>query len=439
MATSVQDTRRPVRGPLWKWTVCGLLLLATMINYMDRLTINQTAGRIKDELGLNDEQYGRIEFAFGVAFALGALVVGWSADRWNVRWLYAASVLAWSAAGFVTGFARDLLSLMACRFALGVFESGNWPCALRTTQRILRPDERTLGNSILQSGAALGAIITPLVVLVLVRGPGTWRLPFFVIGAAGTVWVLGWLFTVGRDDLTISEARLGQPHDGSSDVPLAGHDSLSAVFRDARFWALVVVGITINLTWHFFRVWLPLYLRESRGYTDTTVNWFTSAYYLSTDAGSLAAGFTTLWLARRGMPVHRTRVAVLLGGALLATLSLAVAALPTGPWLLVLLLALGFGALALFPPYYSLSQELTVRHQGKLTGTLSCIIWLSAAIMHPLVGRWLDATGKDYAKAVALAGLPPLVGVLAVVLLWRPARPPAGKLVPPETRATAVD
>src|SRR5262249_45997692 len=24
----------------WKWWVCGLLLLATMINYMDRLTIN---------------------------------------------------------------------------------------------------------------------------------------------------------------------------------------------------------------------------------------------------------------------------------------------------------------------------------------------------------------------------------------------------------------
>ena len=429
MSIVMPDSHRPARGPLWKWTVCGLLLLATMINYMDRLTINQTASRVKEELRLNDEQYGSIEFAFGVAFALGALVVGWSADRWNVRWIYPTSVLAWSAAGFVTGFARDLLALLACRFALGLFESGNWPCALRTTQRILRAEERTLGNSILQSGAALGAIITPLVVLALVRGPGTWRLPFFVIGAAGTVWVLGWLFTVRQDDLTISESRLGHQHEGSPDGPSLGHDSLSAVFRDARFWVLVVVGITINLTWHFFRVWLPLYLQESRGYTDKAVSWFTSAYYLSTDAGSLAAGFAALWLARRGMPVHRTRVVALLSGALLTTLSLAVAALPTGPWLLVLLLALGFGALGLFPPYYSLSQELTVRHQGKLTGTLSCIIWLSAAVMHPLVGRWLDATGKDYAKAVGLAGLPPLLGVAAVVLFWKPTRPPAAGLI----------
>ena len=27
----------------WKWWVCSLLLLATMINYMDRMTLNQAA------------------------------------------------------------------------------------------------------------------------------------------------------------------------------------------------------------------------------------------------------------------------------------------------------------------------------------------------------------------------------------------------------------
>src|SRR5207244_9515245 len=103
------------------------------------------------------------------------------------------------------------------------------------------------------SGAAVGAIVTPLIVLALVRGPGTWRLPFFVIGAVGTAWVFGWLVVVSQDDLTISEARLGDHHEGSADNACLGHDSLFAVFRDVRFWVLVVLGITINLTWHFFR------------------------------------------------------------------------------------------------------------------------------------------------------------------------------------------
>src|SRR5437762_4470895 len=157
-------TGHPSRGRAWKWWVCGLLLLATMINYMDRLTLNQMAPRIKDELHLRNEQYGEIERAFGIAFAVGILIVGWTADRWNVRWIYPATLLGWSTAGFVTGFSQTFFSLLACRFALGLFESGNWPCALRTTQRLLPRSERTLGNSMLQSGAALGAILTPLIV-----------------------------------------------------------------------------------------------------------------------------------------------------------------------------------------------------------------------------------------------------------------------------------
>ena len=72
----------PARGAAWKWWVCGLLLLATMINYMDRLTLNQTAVRIKQEFTLDARDYGHLESAFAFAFALGGLVFGWMADRW---------------------------------------------------------------------------------------------------------------------------------------------------------------------------------------------------------------------------------------------------------------------------------------------------------------------------------------------------------------------
>lgn len=408
----------PARSPAWKWWVCGLLLLATMINYMDRLTLNQTAKRIKDELHLNNEEYGRVEFAFGIAFAVGAVIVGWSVDRWNVRWVYPAALLGWSAAGFATGFAETLNGLLACRVALGLFESGNWPCALRTTQRVLPPAERTMGNSILQSGAALGAVVTPLIVQSLVAGPGTWPRPFFVIGALGTVWVFLWLASVRGSDLALPAAKadIATVADGK-------HTTLLGVYRDPRFWVLVTIVITINLTWHFFRVWLPLYLQESRDYSEKEVNYFTSAYYAATDAGCIMAGIATLRLARHGLPVHRSRQIVYLFCALLTTLSVVVAVVPTGPLLLGLLLVLGFGALGLFPVYYSFSQELTIKHQGKVTGTLGCLTWLATAAMHPLVGRWLDQT-KDYASVVAVAGLMPLVGFAALVVLW-PAKPQA--------------
>ncbi len=203
MPSSLSDSTLLVRNRSWKWWICGLLLLATLVNYMDRLTLNQMAKPIMAEFALDAREYGQLESAFGVAFALGAILMGWLVDRRNVRGVYAAAVLLWSLAGFLTGLAQGFATLLICRFLLGLAESGNWPCALRTTQRILPPSERAMGNGLLQSGAAVGAVLTPLVVLVLFREdkPDTWRYPFLAVGVLGLLWVAGWLLSVRRQDL----------------------------------------------------------------------------------------------------------------------------------------------------------------------------------------------------------------------------------------------
>src|SRR5256885_4558653 len=120
------------RAGAWKWWACGLLLLATTINYMDRLTLNQTAKRIMTEVGFDDRGYGELEASFAYAFALGAVLMGWVVDRWNVRWVYPLVLLAWSQAGFLTGLVSTFGGLLVCRFLLGFAEAGHWPCALRT-------------------------------------------------------------------------------------------------------------------------------------------------------------------------------------------------------------------------------------------------------------------------------------------------------------------
>src|SRR5207248_1185855 len=89
---------------------------------------------------------------------------------------------------------QTYFGFMACRVALGFFESGHWPCALVTTQVMLARGDRSLGNSILQSGAALGSIVTPIIVLTLKSDdPGGWRPPFAAIGCIGLLWVIPWL------------------------------------------------------------------------------------------------------------------------------------------------------------------------------------------------------------------------------------------------------
>jgi len=425
-------------GNMGKWWVCGLLLLALMLNYMDRQTLSLTIVPISKELGLSNTQYGLLEKGFSYAFAFGGLLAGWLADKVSVRWLYPLVLFAWSAAGIASGFADRIgqalaplvdswspgfvdpdsptscafLGFLVCRTALGFFESGQWPCALITTQRLLEPADRPFGNGLLQSGASVGAILTPLVVQALVSGqPGSWRWPFVVIGVVGLIWILPWTWLVAGVRLDPLPRRCALDEDAAA--PARTPPGLQV----RRILALCAVVVAINLTWHFFRVWLPKMLEEYHGYQASSVRYFTAAYYIATDLGCITAGFAVRLLTARRMTVHAARLTIFLACALLTALSTVAAGLGQGPLLLILLLLIGFGSLGLFPNYYSLTQELSRRHQGKLTGVFGFVCWVATAQMQPLVGQHVDRT-HSFADGIFWAGLAPAVAFLALCLLW---------------------
>lgn len=436
------------RSPNWKWFVCGLLLLALVLNYMDRQTLSQTITDISRDLHLNNEQYGELEMGFGLAFALGAIAMGILADSLSIRWLYPAVLIGWSMAGIATAYGAEIgrflaanilpssfidsqlseaerlsreayLGLMICRVTLGFFEAGQWPCALVTTQRLLSREDRSFGNSLLQSGASVGAIFTPIVVQTMVTDePGTWRKPFVVIGAVGMTWIVPWLLMIGKHDLDRKEESPATTNSNGNSAAATGSDFLS------RYLLLIVVVIAINATWQYFRVWLPKWLREFHQYERATVNYFTAAYYVATDIGCIATGAAVKWLASRNWDVHRARLVTFFGCALLTSLSVVAANLSKGPLLLGLLLLIAFGSLGLFPNYYAFTQELSSKHQGKVTGSLGAITWVVSSVMQKYVGRAVDATGS-YSTAIMLVGLAPLVACIPLWLFWKERIPSA--------------
>ena len=89
----------------WKWWVCGALLLATMLNYMDRQTLSLTATQLKTEIHLDDARYGSLEEWFSYAFAAGGIFFGFIADRIGPRRLYPIVLIGWSLAGIATPLA----------------------------------------------------------------------------------------------------------------------------------------------------------------------------------------------------------------------------------------------------------------------------------------------------------------------------------------------
>ena len=287
------------RSSSWKWWVCGLLLGASAINYMDRQTLASASVRITQQFQLSQEQYGNLELGFGWAFAVGSLVFGVLADRFPVRWIYPVALLLWSATGFATGVVNSYHGLMVCRTLLGFFEAGHWPCAVKTTQRLLDPADRSMGNSVLQSGTSVGAIITPLMMRGLLTPElGSWRAAFQIVGAAGLLWIVAWFVMVPRGALESASP---------TDAEVKPSGSVREVLFSRRMLIVLIVVALINTSWQLLRAWLPKFLQEGRGYGESEVLYFTSVFYVATDVGVLGAGALTLWLHRRGVSVFNAR------------------------------------------------------------------------------------------------------------------------------------
>ncbi len=424
------------RSASWKWTICGLLFLATMLMYMDRQTLSQMSKRIKGEFQLTNQQYGTLEWGFGLAFAAGALVIGVIADRVSVRWLYPAMLIGWSLAGVATAWSKELgaallpivggghtligmtgessdggyLGLFVCRVVLGFFEAGHWPCALITTQRLLTGADRTVGNSVLQSGASIGAVCTPLAILFMVpNDTADWRRPFILIGLGGMSWVIPWL-------LLIRDADLKLP----AETKTAGQSAAPSIWTGnmlRKIAVLLAIVITINMTWQYLRAWMPLLLQEQHGYSYQFTLWFMMAFWLVADIGCLASGAAVKGLTARGVPLNISRVAVF-AICTQACLLMAVAAQLPASWLLLaLLLLVSAGGLGLFPVYYSLSQELSTRRQGMVTGLFGATTWIFSSTMQPIIGRSIDKT-HSYEAGLFWMGMVPLIGCLVFAWLW---------------------
>ena len=471
------DPSSATQAAPWAWGVCWLMFASTALNYMDRQAISIVAAPIKSEFGLSNVGFGWVMAVFAVTYAVCQVPAGLLVDRWDVRKTYAGAVAWWSFAGIAAAFSPTLGALLAFRALLGVGESFNWPCALKITGQILPPADRSLGNGIFNSGAAVGAVLTPLVVTFLTNWYG-WRTSFVVVGALGLVWVLAWVLLIGTDRRAgFAVAKPGPPID-PFDLPgppsqfsdiagiafgglallsaavaasafrfglpaiwsgiallmfglpvvarvlpaeaLAGFapaESLGEVVRNRRFGVLVVVSVSVNVCWHFLVSWLPTYLKEDRGMTFLASGLWTAVPFLAADVGNLGGGGLSRYLAGRGFRPFQARIRVMAGCTLLIASGAAVGFVRNDLAAIALLCLMAMGAAGFMANYFAFTQEVSGRNTGLIVGYLGGLGNLCAAGFLPLAGLVKDSTG-GFGPVFLLVGVLPFVGLGALFLGW---------------------
>src|SRR5215831_20596362 len=101
-----------------RWSIVNLLFAASLINYLDRATISFALPLITTEFHLTSQSKGLLLSAFFWSYALMQIPIGLSADRFNLRWLYAGAFTVWSFAQGLTGLAGSLTTLLVFRILL---------------------------------------------------------------------------------------------------------------------------------------------------------------------------------------------------------------------------------------------------------------------------------------------------------------------------------
>lgn len=426
----------PAPSPVaaWRWSVVWLLFLATMLNYMDRQALNNTQEYVLAEFApgadadRQNELYGNINFAFGISFALFQIVAGLLIDRFSLRWLYLGAILVWSAAGVLTGMvpAGAIGALIACRVMLGVGEAFNWPCAVACVRRVIPRESRGLANGIFHSGASIGAVATPFVVLAVVdpaTGDG-WRTVFIAVGAVGAVWAVVWMAMTRGDRAAAIDhidppaspdrtepAYLTEPEEPRAATPFA------AVFGMRMFWVCLATGVCVNLCWHFYNQWFPRYLTQDLLLKGRPVQYILAGFYVAADLGSMVSGWTTRRLVRAGHTVERSRQLVMTGLAVvLLAATVPAALLPAEDQFgvkVALFFVVGAAAMGGFAVFFSLAQDIVPRHTATILGVCGCISWLVISGVAKTIGDYKLAGPGRYATLFVVIGCVPLLAAAA--------------------------
>src|SRR5205809_2917596 len=191
-APPIEAKKAGFKLPGLRWWIVGLIFLATLINYIDRLTISVLAPVITRDLGLTNTQFGGIITWFLLAYTISQSLSGKLYDRVGTKRGFVCSITLWSLAAMSHAFARGLASLSVFRFVLGLGEAGNWPGAAKVVAEWFPARQRALGMGIFSSGVCVGFIVaTPLIVWLQTQFG--WRTTFLVTGGLGFGWLALWL------------------------------------------------------------------------------------------------------------------------------------------------------------------------------------------------------------------------------------------------------
>lgn len=407
--------------PHLRWYICGLLFLATTINYIDRQVLGLLKPMLAGELGWSEADYGWITFAFQSAYALGLLLSGRALDLIGTRSGFAIAITVWSIAAMGHALARSAVGFQVARFALGLGEAANFPACIKTVTEWFPARERALAVGILNSGSNVGAIVAPLVVpLIAVRWG--WEAAFVITGAIGFLWLAVWLvlYRKPEEHPRLAATELALIREGR-ETPAVALPPIpwGRLFAVRSTWAFVIGKFLTDPVWWFYLFWLPGFLNRTHGLNILQMGIPLVTIYLSADAGSIAGGWLSSALLKRGWSLNAARKTTMLICALAVVPVMLVSRMGDNLWGSVALISLATAAHQGWSTnlFTVVSDLVPSRAVGSVVGIGGTAGAVGGMLTAPMIGYWLDWSGSAYGPVFLTFGTMYLLALGLIHLL----------------------
>ncbi len=322
--------------PHLRWLIAAALLMAAVLNYLDRSVLGLLIKPIQKDLGISDDQYANILNFFLVAYTLAYLFSGRVVDKLGVRLSLAIFVGWWSVSNALTGMAQGFKSLAGFRFMLGLGEAGGFTASPKAVSEWFPASERAIAVGIYSVGGALGGVIAPLMVPLIAGADGSnWRWVFAISPVLAGTWLVFWLWLYRPPEkhpmITAKELEYLRDHlrqaDDAAEKPKESEWTLwKGVFRERTVWRLMIARMLTDPVWYFYQFWMPKYLQEVRGLNqkEVSIMWM---IFVAADLGFILGGLLSGVLVKRGQNPPAARLWIMLVSACLVPLSFFVPAM----------------------------------------------------------------------------------------------------------------
>jgi len=387
-----------------RWTIVGLLFTASLINYFDRATISFALPLISKDLHLAPTTKGLLLSSFFWSYALMQIPIGWCADRFNLRWLYAGAFALWSFAQGLTGLAGSLVALIGFRILLGIGESIYLPGGTKIVSLLFARGDCGLPSGFFDFGTRTGLVLEGVLVPWLLVHYG-WRQTFLIVGFAALIWLVPWF-------LTFPSRLRSVNRDGASPQPGTFSGRLWSALADRNLMGICLGFFCFDYYWYVLVTWLPDYLVTVRHLSIVQAGFYASLAFFTFGITEPIGGWIADRMISRGWDETQTRkgivtVAFFMGLLLIGAIRVSDTQIAIGLLIGASLVGLSTGNLLAILQCCAPPEQI-----GTWTGAENFAGNLAGIIAPLAIGLLIKWSGS-YVPGFALGSIVLLVGLLA--------------------------